>query len=634
MIRKRLVIPVILALVSSVLSTNFAHADEPLVGLHACGDGATFEVVDEGGEIYVKSNSGEQCSGAVVIPEGVTRIGFKAFFVANQITSVVFPDSLTQISGHAFEGNSDLVSVTFGNALDSIQSGAFDGASKLTSLVFPDTLTYIGFEAFRATTKLTTVNFGTSLVTISDSAFAGSDLRNIVIPGTISTIGNEAFTGNPNLATVRINQPDWSSSNRPELEIGSNVFLAADWDAPTNLTTLWLPSDLVGWGSNVLPPKNSETKLTHVYYCGPYDSDETSIGRLIFEEDEYVTECLADLSIKPTNTFTAAPGGLHTIANSGDAGSKYNASTMLTSISGCDSHKYFDLSNPIDGDGNLVNPDGIKSLTFSTGVPVTREMTWSMWINTSDQRGEGEGFTDGIPILGADIPGADNDYAISLNHGKIYWGLGSLSQELDFSIGNSVEDALVNDGKWHHIAVTRNFYTSNLEIYIDAVRKETGTAAVDGIDPNPFSGVYQNASYYLEEGQTDNFSIGQWRSDIGPGKMVFNGKIGTVEAFAQVLDENQILAKYNTEKSNYVENYQCGDTKKKDDGSAAAAAAAAQKQRELSELLSIIPSIAGLALNLGDLTNTLLLKQKCVKGKKTKTVRYGAKCPKGYKKKK
>ena len=71
-----------------------------------------------------------------------------------------------------------------------------------------------------------------------------------------------------------------------------------------------------------------------------------------------------------------------------------------------------------------------------------------------------------------------------------------------------------------------------------------------------------------------------------------------------------------------------------DAAAAAAAAAAAQKQRELSELLSIIPSIAGLALNLGDLTNTLLLKQKCVKGKKTKTVRYGAKCPKGYKKKK
>ena len=64
------------------------------------------------------------------------------------------------------------------------------------------------------------------------------------------------------------------------------------------------------------------------------------------------------------------------------------------------------------------------------------------------------------------------------------------------------------------------------------------------------------------------------------------------------------------------------------------AADAAKKQKELTELLSVIPSIAGLALNLGDLTNSLLLKQKCVKGTKTKYVKKGAKCPKGYVRKK
>ena len=68
---------------------------------------------------------------------------------------------------------------------------------------------------------------------------------------------------------------------------------------------------------------------------------------------------------------------------------------------------------------------------------------------------------------------------------------------------------------------------------------------------------------------------------------------------------------------------------------AAAAAEAAKKakeQKELTELLAVIPSIAGLALNLGDLTNSLL-KQKCTKGKKIKYVNKGAKCPKGFKRK-
>jgi hypothetical protein len=64
------------------------------------------------------------------------------------------------------------------------------------------------------------------------------------------------------------------------------------------------------------------------------------------------------------------------------------------------------------------------------------------------------------------------------------------------------------------------------------------------------------------------------------------------------------------------------------------AADAAKKQKELTEILSMIPSIAGLALNVGDLANTILTKQKCAKGKKIKYVKKGSRCPAGYVKKK
>lgn len=64
------------------------------------------------------------------------------------------------------------------------------------------------------------------------------------------------------------------------------------------------------------------------------------------------------------------------------------------------------------------------------------------------------------------------------------------------------------------------------------------------------------------------------------------------------------------------------------------AADAAKKQKELTEILSMIPSIAGLALNVGDLANTILTKQKCVKGKTIKYVKKGSRCPVGYVKKK
>ena len=65
-----------------------------------------------------------------------------------------------------------------------------------------------------------------------------------------------------------------------------------------------------------------------------------------------------------------------------------------------------------------------------------------------------------------------------------------------------------------------------------------------------------------------------------------------------------------------------------DDGAAAAAKRAAE-QKELTEILALIPKIAELTLSLGETTQSLY-KQKCVKGKHVKYVKNGAKCPKGY----
>lgn len=90
-----------------------------------------------------------------------------------------------------------------------------------------------------------------------------------------------------------------------------------------------------------------------------------------------------------------------------------------------------------------------------------------------------------------------------------------------------------------------------------------------------------------------------------------------------------------------------------DDGSVAAAAAAeaariaalnvmvameaakrVADQKELLELLTLLPSIGGIGLNIGDLTNSLLTKQKCVMARTTRFVKRGTNCPKGYVKRK
>jgi hypothetical protein len=66
---------------------------------------------------------------------------------------------------------------------------------------------------------------------------------------------------------------------------------------------------------------------------------------------------------------------------------------------------------------------------------------------------------------------------------------------------------------------------------------------------------------------------------------------------------------------------------------AADAAKKAKEQKELLEILGVIPSIAGISVNIGDLANSLL-STKCTKGKTIKYVKKGAKCPKGFVKKK
>jgi hypothetical protein len=65
---------------------------------------------------------------------------------------------------------------------------------------------------------------------------------------------------------------------------------------------------------------------------------------------------------------------------------------------------------------------------------------------------------------------------------------------------------------------------------------------------------------------------------------------------------------------------------------AAQAARLANEQKELIEIMAMIPKIGELTLSLGEVTRSLTSTQ-CVKGKATKYVKKGAKCPKGFVKK-
>jgi uncharacterized repeat protein (TIGR02543 family) len=181
-------------------------------------------------------SEGNPCSGAVVIPEGVTSIGNGAFYKVTGLTSVFIPDGVASIGEAAFNGTG-LTSITIPASVTSIAIDAFSGIPSLpsisvasgsqsfssidgvlfnadatvvyqypsgksgTSYTIPQGVTSIGPGAF-ASTALSSVTIPRGVTTIGLSAFYDSDLTSITIPSSVTTIGTIAFKSSPTLADV------------------------------------------------------------------------------------------------------------------------------------------------------------------------------------------------------------------------------------------------------------------------------------------------------------------------------------------------------------------------------------------------------------------------------------------------
>ena len=105
----------------------------------------------------------------LVIPDGVTSIGYRAFYNCSGLTSIVIPDSVTRIGSHAFYSCDSLASVVIGDSVTSIGSHAFYYCDSLTSIVIPDSVTSIGERAFEDCTSLEIIVIPDSVTSIGQS---------------------------------------------------------------------------------------------------------------------------------------------------------------------------------------------------------------------------------------------------------------------------------------------------------------------------------------------------------------------------------------------------------------------------------------------------------------------------------
>ena len=89
----------------------------------------------------------------LVIEDGVTTIGTRAFYNCAAITNVTVPDSVTSIGAYAFSGCKALTEATLGNGCATIPESCFANCTVLEKLVIPDSVKTIEANAFSGAAK-------------------------------------------------------------------------------------------------------------------------------------------------------------------------------------------------------------------------------------------------------------------------------------------------------------------------------------------------------------------------------------------------------------------------------------------------------------------------------------------------
>ena len=155
---------------------------------------------------------------SIILPEGLTSIGGRSFYLCSAVTSVLIPDSVTSIGNNAFNLCRSMTSVTIPDSVMSIGEFAFSCCDSLTSVTIPNSVTSIGNNAFSGCCALTAI-----LVSLDNPSFcslngvlfnktktelvkypAGKQETTYVIPDCVTVIGGGAFSGCGSLISVKI----------------------------------------------------------------------------------------------------------------------------------------------------------------------------------------------------------------------------------------------------------------------------------------------------------------------------------------------------------------------------------------------------------------------------------------------
>lgn len=177
------------------------------------------------------------------LPEGVTKIGYAAFYHCDNLVDVVIPETITEIEPSAFEksawlenwkangsgeflivGDGILLAyrgsnsiITIPDNVKQIGPGAFADHIGITKVVLSDSVEIIGEGAFAGCSNLKTLEGGNSVKQIEDRAFEGCPMQNIKILSSVEEIGLRAFDVTDSVASESDNVVIFKGDTLPTL---------------------------------------------------------------------------------------------------------------------------------------------------------------------------------------------------------------------------------------------------------------------------------------------------------------------------------------------------------------------------------------------------------------------------------
>ena len=236
------------------------------------------------------------------------------------IKRIIIGNGITTIGGRAFAGCSALTSVTISNSDTAIGEAAFHYCSALTSITIPNSVTEIGYSAFAGCSALTSVNIPNSVTTIEDWAFSGcSSLTSVTIPNSVTTIGSEAFSGCTNLQKVNIGNSikaigEYAFDNCTSItQISSEAVVP-----PTCESGVF--TDINKSKCKLIVPKNSLDAYKQAYQWKDFlliEGSTTGITNTVYNKaglaDVYTIDGTKRLSKASTDEINALPKGVYIV---------------------------------------------------------------------------------------------------------------------------------------------------------------------------------------------------------------------------------------------------------------------------------------------------------------------------------